>query len=423
MTRLPFSKIRNSIFFIAFLIIAGGIGYNLGKKQVTLSFGARPVIHMATPESESVDFSLFWDVWQKVHTMYIDRDQIDNEDLVYGAIGGMVSSLQDPYTTFLPPRENQDFKDDMNGSFEGIGAQLGLQDGRIIIVSPLKGSPAERSGIKPSDLVDKVDGTDTTGWTVEEAVGKIRGKKGTSVALTILRVNVEDPLEISIVRDEIVIPAVVSWVKKTSEIEEISAVSGGGTLSDAYIGYISLSRFGDRLTSEWSTAVDLLVRDSTIYQAKGIIFDLRSNPGGYLDGSVFIASEFLKDGKIVSQKNTDGTSVDYSVNRKGQLVDTPVIVLINKGSASASEIVAGALKDHKRATIVGETSFGKGSVQTPEEFSGGSSLHVTTGRWYTPSGTSISKTGITPDFIVELGDAPEASADAQLYKAIELLLK
>jgi carboxyl-terminal processing protease len=422
---MAFSKIRNFIIILTLFILAGGVGYKLGERRAGISIGNKNIINLTQPKNADVDFGLFWDVWSRVHTSYIDAKTIDNQKLVWGAISGMVGALGDPYSTFLPPKENQSFKDDMNGSFEGIGAQLGLKDSRIIVVTPLKGSPAESAGLKPGDYVLKVNNEDTNNWTIEEAVSKIRGQKGTKVTLSVLHDNAQEPADIAITRDQIIIPEVEYWAKQPSKVEPIAGLTNNPLIKvgNKTVGYIRLTRFGDRLTQEWNNAVDALLKENQADKLSGMILDLRNNPGGYLDGSVFIGSEFIKDGLIVSQENSDNSKIDYKVTRTGRLLDIPLVVLINKGSASASEIVAGALKDHKRATIVGETSFGKGSVQTPEELSGGASLHVTTGRWLTPSGISISKKGIVPDIEVKLNSSAEASQDAQLAKAIEILLK
>ena len=426
MKTLPFSKIRSIILTIAIVILIGGVGYRLGEKRI---FSKTPTLQTATvtntdaPSSIQVDFSLFWDVWQRLKLYYIDASSMDSQKMVYGAISGMVSALEDPYTSFLNPKENTEFKEDIGGSFQGIGAQLGLKDSQIIIQAPIKGSPAEKAGLKAMDWILKVDDEETIGWTINQAVTKIRGKKGTTVKLTVLHDNAKVSEDISIVRDEIVVPSVEHWLKTPSEITEISGVASQTLLANkSTIGYMYLSRFGDRTNEEWLTAVDDIVAKQASLGAKGLIFDLRNNPGGYLDGSVFIASEFLKSGIVVTQTNSDGTKEVLEVNRKGKLYDIPLVVLINKGSASAAEIVAGALKDHKRATIIGVTSFGKGSVQTPQELSGGSSVHITTGKWLLPNGDWIHKKGITPDVEITL-DSPEATQDAQLLKAIETLLK
>ncbi len=426
MKTLPFSKIRSIILTIAVVILIGGIGYRLGEQRIftkSATLQSAAVINTEAPSSVQVDFSLFWDVWQRLKLYYIDASSMDSQKMVWGAISGMVNSLDDPYTSFLNPKENTEFKEDIGGSFQGIGAQLGLKDNQIIIQAPLKGSPAEKAGLKAMDWILKVNDEDTVGWTINQAVTKIRGKKGTTVTLTILHENAKVSEDISITRDEIVVPSVEHWMKTPSEITEISGVvSPTLRANTSSIGYLYLSRFGDRTNEEWQTAVDDIVAKQVSLGVKGLIFDLRNNPGGYLDGSVYIASEFLKSGVVVTQTNSDGTKEVLSVNRKGKLYDIPLVVLINKGSASAAEIVAGALKDHKRATIVGVTSFGKGSVQTPQELSGGASVHITTGKWLLPNGDWIHKKGIIPDVEVKL-DSPEATQDAQLLKAIEILLK
>lgn len=427
MKQLPFSNIRSFVLIATLLILSGGIGYRLGERKVTITRTPTNaiIVNQTPPTNATVDFTLFWDVWQRLFRYYYDASSLDPKKMAEGAIVGMVNSLGDPYTAFLPAQENKEFKEDIGGAFDGIGAQLGLKDGRIIVVAPLKGTPAEKAGIKPSDWILKVNDEETVGWTLPQTIAKIRGKGGTTVSLTILHENSQKPLDLAIVRDTITLPSVESWVKRPAEITEIKSVTGAASfLSDTRsIGYIRLSRFGDRTQDEWEKAVSSLVTQLKDTNAKGLIFDLRNNPGGYLEESISIASEFIKDGVIVTQKNSDGTKDDYRVNRKGRLTDIPMVVLINKGSASAAEIVAGALRDYKRATLVGETSFGKGSVQTPQELSGGASLHVTTGLWLLPKGDWIHKKGITPDVVVSSDDMSEASADAQLAKAIEILLK
>lgn len=422
MKSLPFSKIRTSLLFIAVLVLVGGISYRLGQRNSATGIPqVSSVVNRETPSTVTVDFNLFWEVWTRLHRYYIDAASIDAQKLLYGAVSGMVNALDDPYTTFLPPKENKTFKEDINGSFQGIGAELGLKDSRLIIVSPLTGSPAEKAGLRPSDWILKVNDEDTIGWTIQQGVDKIRGPKNTSVILNILHEKSDKPEDIAIVRDDIIIPSVISWIKPVSEIKEISGMPEAAQLQTRVdkIAYIHLTRFGDRTNSEWLKAVDDIVAGGEV---KGLIFDLRNNPGGYLDGAVFIASEFIKSGKVVTQTNSDGTKEDYNVDRTGKLLTIPLVVLINKGSASAAEIVAGALQDYKRAKIAGEISFGKGSVQSPQELKGGSSLHVTTGKWLLPKGDWINKKGITPDVLVSMEDY-DATRDAQLEKAIEILLQ
>jgi len=430
MKSLPFSKIRFFVIIAALLILAGGIGYRLGEQRV--SFGIldnRPVINTGAPTGANVDFGVFWDVWGKLSRYYIEPKSIDIQKLVYGAVSGMVAAVGDPYTSFFPPQENKQFKEDLGGAFEGIGAELGLKDGRVVIVSPLPGTPAEAAGVAPNDIILKVNDEDTAGWTVEQAVDKIRGPKGTKVRLTLLSVSSSDgPKEVSIVRNTITVPSVTWWVKNVRDITEIAAATEAASLKlrsdNARVAYIKLSRFGDNTNGDWSKAVDEILKAEKVGgKVAGLVFDLRSNPGGYLDGAVYIASEFMKGGTVVSQVNSDGTRQDYPTDRKGRLTDIPVVVLVNKGSASAAEIVSGALRDSKHVKLVGETTFGKGTVQTPFDLSGGSSVHITTGKWLLPGGSSISQTGLTPDIEVALDAAHAASADGQLARAIQLLLQ
>lgn len=427
MSSLPFSTIRKYVLILAFLLLAGGIGYTLGERRVKVSVTSdkRIILNQESPKDTNVDFSLFWDVWGRLFRYYIDAATLDTQKMVWGAITGMVASTGDPYTVFLPPKENKEFKEDLGGQFEGIGAQLGMKDNRIIVIAPLKGTPAERAGIKPGDYILKVNDEETVSWTVPQAVTKIRGPRGTTVKLTILHENSQKPIDLAIVRDTILVPSVETWVKKVGEIEEIAGLDDAKRLGSAKkVAYLRLSRFGDHTNEDWDKAVsEILAIQRNNGTLVGLIFDLRNNPGGYLDGSVFIASEFVKSGVIVSQVNSDGTKQEYEVDRKGKLLDIPLVVLVNKGSASAAEIVAGALRDYKRATIVGETTFGKGSVQTPFDIAQGAGLHITTGKWLLPKGDSIAKVGVKPDVEVKLDDTIDATRDAQLAKAVELLLK
>ncbi len=428
MKPLPFSNIRAFVVLSALLLLSGGVGYQLGERHVTVGLSAdkRPVINTENPGGASVDFSLFWDVWSKVQRYYIEPKTIDVEKLVHGAISGMVASVGDPYTSFFPPKENRQFKEDLGGAFEGIGAQLGLKDGRVIIVSPLKGTPAEAAGLKPNDIILKVNDEDTAGWTVEDAVNKIRGPKGTNVSLTILSVSAADgPREISIKRNTITVPSVTWWVKSPGDVAEISGATESAAVrnSSKRFAYIQLTRFGDNTNADWDKAVDGILASETGGKLAGLVLDLRNNPGGYLEGAVYIGSDFIRSGKIVSQVNSDGTRQDFTPQRRGRLFSMPVVVLVNKGSASAAEIVSGALRDVRHAKLVGETTFGKGTVQTPFDLSGGSSVHITTGKWLLPSGESISEKGLSPDIAVAMPDEPTASNDAQLSRAIEVLVR
>lgn len=423
MQTLPISRIRSLLVTLAIVILAGGVGFRLGEQSKgtvpSSTSGNKPLINAQTPQSTgSVDFSLFWDVWQKMQRYYIDSATLDSQKMVYGSITGMVAAAGDPFTSFLPPQENTQFKQDIGGQFEGIGAQLDLKDNRIVVVTPITGSPAEKAGIKRGDFILKVDGKDTMGWTLEQAVNTIRGPKGSKVTLTVLHDGARATQDIPVERNTILVPSVESWIKKVSDVTEIKGATEAASLKNNTdtIAYIRLSRFGDHTNDDWTKAVtDILAKPNV----KGLVFDLRNNPGGYLEGAVFIGSEFIPSGTVVSQKNSDGTIQKLEVDRRGRILTMPMVVLVNKGSASAAEIVAGALKDYKRAKIVGETTFGKGSVQTPFDLSGGASVHITTGKWLLPSGDSISQKGITPDVPVAITDP---AIDNQLARAIDVLL-
>lgn len=412
------SSLRRAAIALSVILLSVYIGYRAGQKNLTItsiSSVPKTVTNRQTPSSREMDFGLFWEVWSKLEQTYVDKSKLDNEKMVYGAISGMVAALGDPYTVFLPPKENSEYKQDLNGEFEGIGAQLGSKDERVIVVAPLKNHPAERAGILAGDWIVKVDDTETNGWTVPQAVAKIRGKKGTSVKITVARENETELKDFSIVRDTIIVKSVEFELK-----ESTNAICAEKECPK--VGYLQLSRFGDKTNDEWNDAVRQVKSELTKNPELKLILDMRNNPGGYLQSAIYIASEFLRSGVVVAQENSDGTKETYSVNRTGLLLDIPMVVLINKGSASAAEIVAGALNDHDRAMLIGETTFGKGSIQMPEDLEDGSGLHVTTARWILPNGDWIDKKGIVPDFEIKDPVATD-SADMQLERAIEELTK
>jgi carboxyl-terminal processing protease len=436
----------NTIRFIAFILIAGILGYYLGVNKVNFDWkNFHPQITVTSKEpprsNQSLDMSKFWEVYEKISTDFYNKKDISAQKMLDGAISGMVNSLDDPYTVYLPPTQNSNFKEVLSGQFSGVGAELGLNDKQIIVVAPLDGSPAQKAGIKAGDAIIKVNNDFTQGWTLDQAVNKIRGPKGTDVTLTVLHKNEKDQKKIAIVRDTITIKSVTSWVKDTSQIDSIKgATSAAGktptpTKNDSMItkngkkvAYVRLSQFGDNTNQEWLTMSNALAlqmqKDSSI---KGVILDLRNNPGGYVTDAVFIASEFLKVGTpvVIQDMGTSGQET-LSVKRNGLLMDVPLIVLINKGSASASEIVAGALRDAGRARLVGEQSFGKGTMQNADDLGEGAGLHVTIARWLTPKGTWVGNgkngTGLTPDDVVQL-NSKDPTLDTQLQKAVDDLTK
>jgi carboxyl-terminal processing protease len=421
------------IRLLLIIFIAALSGYYFGVNKVAVDWkNFQPHVEVSSKEPPPSlmhgDFSLFWVVLDKLESNYYDKKAIDPLKIINGAISGMVSSLDDPYTLYLPPQQNTNFKQGLAGKFEGIGAELGVKGKDVIVVAPLDGSPAQKAGIKAGDMVIKVNDDYISGWSLNQVVDKIRGPKGTEVALTILHKGEEQPAVIKIVRDTITVKSLTTWTKKVKDVEAINkktpVLSGA---ADDKVVYIRLSQFGDSTNAEWlniANSVDRQLKaDKSI---KGVVFDLRNNPGGYLTDAVYIASEFVKDGAAVMQEDKNGQRTGYPVSGKGILTDVPIVVLINKGSASASEIVAGSLRDHKRATLVGETSFGKGTIQEAEDLGGGAGLHVTIAKWLTPNGTWVGNgkngSGLEPDIKVDL-DKKDVSHDIQLEKAIEELVK
>jgi len=399
--KLNLRQIRLIIIILALVILSGGIGYWLGGQGMVLNWRGptRVTLDRSTPAEKDLDFSLFWVTWDKLSAAYLDKSALDPQQMVYGAIQGMVASLGDPYTVFLPPDDNKEAKEDLNGAFEGVGIQLGYLEEQLSVMAPLSGMPAEKAGVRAGDLILKIDGQETTGMTLPEAVNLIRGPKDTSVKLTLVHQDAKESYEVTIVRTTII----VSSVELVFPQEEIAQ--------------IKLTRFGDRTSEEWEQVVNqVLTHQPTV---KGIILDLRNNPGGYLSGSVFIASEFLPSGVVVKQENASGAVESYSIDRKGLLLHQTLVVLVNQGSASASEIVAGALQESHRAEIVGEKTFGKGTIQEAEDLPGGSGLHVTTARWLLPSGKSLDKEGLMPDN--QVIDDPNTETDEPLQEAIKIL--
>lgn len=358
---------------------------------------------LGDPEKE-VDISLLWSVWRLLQSHYIATDNLRPQNMVYGATKGMVESLGDQYTTFMTPEENTQFHDSLDGHLQGIGAELALRNGLVVVVSPLKGSPAERAGLLPEDVITQVDGGSVEGMNLSEVVTKIRGKKGTKVTLSILRSGETEERSVTITRDTITVPSVESEVKNTAT---------------GAVAYIAVNQFGGETFTEMVRALQTLERNDDL---QGLILDLRYNGGGYLTGAVEMSSLFLREGKVVSVERRIGEPQRHYVTGRPMLPDIPMVVLINQGSASASEIVAGALQDLKRATIIGEKSFGKGTVQEVIDLPGGSSLRVTAARWLTPNGRDLGKEGVLPDIPIERTTAElQAGYDPQLEAALEYL--
>lgn len=328
--------------------------------------------------SGEVDFEQYWDVWDKIQNKYVEQP-VKDPDLFYGSLKGMVNSLDDPYSKYMPPQQAQDFQKSLSGEFEGIGAEIGIRDDRLTIVAPLEGSPAKQAGLRPGDKVMAINGEDTAGITAEEAVEKIRGEKGTEVVLTVLHEGAKETEEITIVRDTIDIPT-VDWEMKEDNL-----------------AYLQIRYFNQNTGSEFDEAVEEIIAENP----DGLVLDLRSNPGGFLRTSVNVASEWVEKGIIVTEKSQGEVIKKFTTRGEHKLADVPTIVLVDGGTASGSEIVAGALKDHNIAKIIGKQTFGKGSVQDLEILPDGSALKLTIAKWYTPNDVSIADKGIKPDVVLE----------------------
>lgn len=389
------------VCFSAGLYLGSYSNYPSGEKGSFLAF-----ISDFSRQDKSVNYSLFEKVWEDVKANYI-KQPVDENKLFYGALTGMVASLGDPYSDFLDPETTKAFQNEMSGSFEGIGAEIGIKNDKLMIIAPLSGTPAEKAGLKPMDQILQIDGQDTSQMTLDYATSSIRGKKGTEVKLLILSEGDKEAREVSLKRDEINVVSVRHSVKSAGE---------NGSLK---LGYIEILTFSDDTVSVFKKTVNDLLGQGI----KGIVLDLRNNPGGYLDSAVTVASQFIEKGPIVIEEFSDQTKKTYEAEGGALLADYPVVVLINNGSASAAEILAGALKDDKNAILVGESSFGKGSVQEYEELADGSSLKLTTAKWLTPKGISINDQGLTPDYTVALSqDDYDNNKDPQLDKAVEVIL-
>ncbi|OGZ69619.1 MAG: hypothetical protein A3F47_02495 [Candidatus Staskawiczbacteria bacterium RIFCSPHIGHO2_12_FULL_38_11] len=386
-------KILYGLALVALFFVVFGGGFFLGKNTVVCK-ACKP---------EAVDFSLFWDAYNKLHQSFIANDTMDDQKIIYGAISGMAKSLGDPYTDFFNPQQAKMFKQDLMGSFDGIGVEVAIKKDQLTVVTPLKDTPGERAGLKAGDQIIKVDGKNTSDMSSDQAISMIRGKRGTKVTLTIFREGWTQTKDFTIIRDTIRVDS-VSW-----------------ELKDNDVAYINIRQFDQALSSDFQKAAFEILESP----AKKIIIDLRNNPGGYLEVCQDIAGWFLKPGQVVTIEDFGKAreQQQYKAQGSARFSDYPVVILINKGSASASEILAGALRDNRKIKLIGEKSFGKGSVQEVVDLQDGESfLKITIAKWLTPKGASISEVGLTPDIKVELTDADaNAKKDPQLDKALEII--
>jgi len=391
---------RNPLLFLfivyTFVIFAGA--YWMGRSGWPL---IQLGIATSTVPPEARDtFAPFWEVWNLVNDRYYEQP-VDPVALTEGAIQGMLDTLEDPNTRYLPPAAEESARQSMEGELEGIGVLVEYVDGNVTVVSPFEGSPAEAAGLEPGDIIREADGVELTGMDLTAAAELIRGPAGTVVHLVLERNG--DTFEVDVERDEIRIPSV-----RTEMLEE-------------NIGYLRLSRFRDPVPGELRDALEELMAQNP----EGLILDLRNNPGGGLNTAVDVADQFLTEGPVLIERFGSGEERVFEASDDGLAQEIPMVVLVNEGSASASEVVAGALRDRDRATLVGTTTFGKGTVQTWHALSNGGGVRITFARWLTPDGTWVTEGGLEPDVIVEIPETPAGDGqppeDAQLQTAISLL--
>lgn len=394
------NKLLPFVFIVVIVIGAAFTGYQFGtnKPKIVIVKGVDNVENDVISNS---DFGIFWQTWELLKSDYLKADEVKNDDLILGAAAGLADALNDPYTVFLPPAETKKFNDDISGSFTGIGAEIGFRGDFVVVVTPLKNSPAEKSGLRAGDKVFAVDEKNTSNLGLEEIVDLIRGPRNSQVVLTVLSNGDEKPRDVKIIRDTIKIPT-LEW--------EMSADN---------LAHLHLFNFNDVSPSIMAKALNEILSNG----GRGVVLDLRNNPGGFLHKAVEIAGFFIeKDKTIVVEEFSSGKKNNFNSNGNATLKDFPMVILVNKGSASASEILAGALRDHNNTTIIGETTFGKGTVQELKNLSGGSTLKLTVAHWILPKGDLIDGIGIKPDIEVQLTTEDfETDRDPQLDKALEVL--
>lgn len=395
--KLSNKKVRVTACVVVVVLVAGGIfygGFRLGTaKKLIVITDSRQILN--------TDFSLFWDAVDVVKNRYFNIQEVKDEDVFYGAISGAVNSLKDPYTTFFAPSDAKKFEQDLSGSFGGIGAEIGIRNDQLVIISPLKGNQAEAAGLKALDKILKVNDAVTTGLKVDEAVKLIRGEPDTEVRLLIFRDGWQEAKEFKIIRKIVNVP--------TMDFE----------MKPGDIAWIRLYNFNANVPSLfYQTALDAL-----LHGAKGIVLDLRNDPGGYLDVAIELGGWFLNRGElVVKERFHSGEERPFLAIGNSALAKLPVVVLVNGGSASASEILAGALRNIRGAKIVGEKTFGKGTVQEVEHLKDGSTIKVSISEWLTPKGGKIDKIGLSPDFEVKMTDEDAKNKkDPQLDKALEVI--
>ena len=404
-------KISLPLTIIICLVIGFGGGILYTNRNASTTAMIQQLVNQDTGKIQNVDFSLFWNVWNELSAKYVDKSELDTQKMVYGAISGMVDSIGDPYTVFFEPVKAKEFAQEISGSFGGVGMEIGVKDDILTVVAPLPDTPAARAGILAGDKILKIYDKTTQGLSAEEAVSMIRGKIGTKVTLTISS-NGSKAREVTITRETIKVPTVV-WRMINQDNKNYA--------------YIQAYQFNQNINSQFKTAVEEIEKSDP--KADGIILDLRNNPGGLLDSAINLDGYFVKKGQpVVSEVFGDGTTNEFTSDGNAIMTKYRTVILINGGSASASEILAGALHDNLGLKLVGEKTYGKGVVQELVNLDDDSSLKVTVARWFTPDGVNISKEGIEPDIKVELTEDQkkniifgDLSVDPQLQKVLDVL--
>lgn len=370
-----------------------------GSAGFTAPLPASEPLVQGEEDTEDVDMSVFWEVWATLEDRFY-YEVPSEEERVQGAIQGLIQSLDDPYTAYIPPDLAAVLREDTTGEFEGIGAFVEeAPEGGVQIIRVFEEGPAEQAGMEAGDIVVAVDGQDVTGMILNEALLLIRGEAGTTVRLTVFRMEEDEMLEFSVTRERLLVPTVESEMLEDN------------------VGYVALFQFNAIATRELRAAVEDLMNQG----AESIILDIRNNPGGFLDEAVSVADLFLPRGIVLIERNVDGREQTFRTRSGDIAEDVPLVVLVNENSASASEIVAAAVQDNGRGTLIGETTFGKGSVQLLYNLSDGSQLRVTYANWYTPDDVSISENGVEPNIVVEADEADTSADDVQLERALEFL--
>ncbi|MBI4363301.1 MAG: S41 family peptidase [Candidatus Doudnabacteria bacterium] len=395
------NNLKTWITALVLLAVGFGAGFGVGQGRIKIE-GGKVEINQGIPP-QNADYSLLWDALEQLNSKFVDRP-LDQQKLLYGAVSGLVSAAGDPYTVFFNPEEAKQFADELQGEFDGVGMEVGMRNDRIVVIAPLDNTPAQKAGILPGDEVLAINDESTAAMTIDQAVSKIRGAAGTEVKLTILHKDQKESVEIKIVRAHIEVKSVSFSTKE---------------INGKKLGIIKMNRFAEDSKGLLDHVIDVILSGNY----NGVIVDLRNNPGGYLDVAVSSASNWVEGGKtVVSEVGFGDRKKDYPAKGVTRLQSMKTVVLVNGGSASAAEILAGALQDYKLATVVGEKTFGKGSVQELTDLRGGSTLKITTAKWQTPKGRNINQEGLEPDVKVELtADDINADRDPQMDKALELL--